>query len=1041
MRKTHSWLSPTQFRGSFWVLVAAGVAAAWILYAHGLHHRDITADHRAERVSRLPDRSSRPGDGRFQEFGPGVAAISEPATRARAGEAFATLPLYFVENQGHVDARVAYYVHGRDTTFYFTSEGVTIALTGAAAVPQRGTSMSRSEWAFAPITDREEARRRWAVKLDFVGANPKVRVDAHDQTSAVVSYFKGPREQWKTGLKTYGRLVYRDVWPGIDAIFTGTATRLKYAFLIHPGADPERIRLAYRGATSVTLTGAGELDVNTPVGGFRDEKPYAYQEVDGQRAEVAADYALDRRARNGVQGYHFNLGFYDRSLPLVLDPAIAYAGYIGGASEDAGFGIAVDGLGNAYITGATHIDSATTFPATVGPDLTHNGGQYDAFVAKVNAAGTGLVYAGYIGGNSDDFGFGIAVDAAGNAYVAGNTYSSQATFPATVGPDLTYNGDQDVFIAKVNAVGTGLVYAGYIGGSGRESGGAFVGIAVDATGNAYVTSSTSSSEATFPATVGPDLTYNGGFDAFVAKVNAAGTGLAYAGYIGGADSDAGNDVAVDALGNAYVTGRTASSETTFPATVGPDLTFNGAGGFGAGDAFVAKVNAAGTGLAYAGYIGGDLDDVGYGIAVDALGNAYVSGGTESSQTSFPATVGPDLTFNGGTGGSIPFFADAFVAKVNAAGTGLAYAGYIGGSGDEVGYGIAVDSLGNAYVTGGTESSEATFPVTAGPDLTFNGTSGDPDRLDDAFVAKVNAAGTGFAYAGYIGGSNDEEGFGIAVDGQGNAYVTGRTASSEATFPVTVGPDLTWNGGDDAFVAKITSDIAPPATLTLDPVADTNTVGDTHCVTATVKDASGNPVPNVTVRFTVTGSVTTSGSATTDANGEATFCYTGPPLPGADAITAFADSDNDGTQDTGEPSGAAAKTWVLPVTTPHCEISITNGGRITALNGHRATFGGNAQSSETGETQGQEQYRDHGPVQPLNVHSINVMAIVCDGPGLEASIYGQATINGAGSFFYRIKVRDLGEPGAGFDTYWILLETGYTSGEQTLEGGNVQIRRQ
>jgi hypothetical protein len=213
------------------------------------------------------------------------------------------------------------------------------------------------------------------------------------------------------------------------------------------------------------------------------------------------------------------------------------------------------------------------------------------------------------------------------------------------------------------------------------------------------------------------------------------------------------------------------------------------------------------------------------------------------------------------------------------------------------------------------------------------------------------------------------------------------------------------------------------------------------VTATVSDASGNPVEGVIVRFTVTGSVTASGECTTDANGQCSFTYDGPPLPGDDVITAYADTDNDNTQDVGEPTGAATKAWVLPVTTPLCEITITNGGRITAANGDKATFGGNARSDADSSTQGEEQYQDHGPAQPLNVHSINVLAIVCDGLGEEASIYGQATIDGAGSFFYRIKVKDLAESGIGQDTYWILLQTGYTSGEQTLEGGNVQISKQ
>ena len=329
---------------------------------------------------------------------------------------------------------------------------------------------------------------------------------------------------------------------------------------------------------------------------------------------------------------------------------------------------------------------------------------------------------------------------------------------------------------------------------------------MDSTGNAYVTGFTDSTEATFPVTVGPDLTYNGGvLDAFVAKVNASGAALNYAGYIGGSGSDQGFGIAVDSTGNAYVTGATFSSEATFPVTVGPDLTFNGIF-----DAFVAKVNPAGTALDYAGYIGGSDGDVGFGIAVDSTGNAYITGEAESSEATFPVTVGPDLTFNGDF--------DAFVAKVNASGTALDYAGYIGGSGDDRSYGIAVDSTGNAYVTGRTTSSEGTFPVTVRPDLTFNGDF-------DAFVAKVNPMGTALLYAGYIGGSRSETLFGgdIAVDSTGNAYVTGGAFSTEGTFPVTVGPDLTFNGGGqfggDAFVAKIGDEPLGPPTLPANSVVN------------------------------------------------------------------------------------------------------------------------------------------------------------------------------------------------------------------------------
>ena len=710
------------------------------------------------------------------------ASISKPdsATRARIEENFGKLPLYFIENRGQMDSRVTHYVKGRDKSLFFTSQGVTFLLRGKGGLSSTPGAVIRRA-SYSPEPSKVDRSLRWAVRLEFLGANADVKPAGIDRTKAVVSYFKGKREEWKAGLKTYSGVMYRDLWPGIDLIYTGTVNRLKYRFVVKPGTDPNIIRLAYRGASSTAINDAGQLEVKTPVGGFKDDRPYTYQDVDGQRIEVATGYRVDSGDDKGAYVYGFKVGSYDKSKPLVVDPAVlVYCGYIGGSSGDNGQGIAIDGEGNAYVTGSTDSDEAT-FPVTVGPDLTHNGGNLDVFVAKVNATGTALDYCGYIGGSSGDNGQGIAVDGEGNAYVTGFTLSDETTFPATVGPDLTHNGGYDGFVARVNATGTALDYCGYIGGSADDVG---IGIAVDGDGNAYVTGYTESDETTFPVTVGPDLTHNGVTDVFVARVNATATALDYCGYIGGSAFDHGIGIAVDGDGNAYVTGETESTEATFPVTVGPDLTHNGVT-----DVFVARVNATGTALDYCGYIGGSADDVGQGIAIDGDGNAYVTGCIDSDEATFPVTVGPDLTHNGQE--------DGFVAKVNATGMALDYCGYIGGSGSDNGRGIAVDGGGNAYVTGETSSTEATFPVTVGPDLTYNGGS-------DGFVARVNATGTALDYCGYIGGSEWDYGNGIAVDGGGNAYVTGNAYSDEATFPVTVGPDLAFNGSYDVFVAKIST---------------------------------------------------------------------------------------------------------------------------------------------------------------------------------------------------------------------------------------------
>jgi uncharacterized protein (TIGR03437 family) len=422
----------------------------------------------------------------------------------------------------------------------------------------------------------------------------------------------------------------------------------------------------------------------------------------------------------------------------------------------------VDSAGAVYVTGGASSTQAS-FPVVGGPDLTYNGGSVDAFVAKINAAGTALVYCGYIGGGGVDLGHGIAVDGAGVVYVTGETTSSQSSFPATVGPDLTYNGGAvvgDAFVAKINASGNALVYCGYLGGGGEERGQR---IAVDSGDNAYVTGFTNSTEASFPVAVGPDLTFNGNTgDAFVAKINAAGTALVYCGYIGGNGVDDGGDIAVDSAGAAYVVGTTGSTEASFPVAGGPDLSYNGE----IRDAFIAKVNASGAALAYCGYIGGSGFDRGVGIAVDGMGQAYATGETNSAETSFPVGGGPDLTHNS------EGFIDAFVAKVNAAGTGLVYCGYIGGGNGDSGLDIAADSAGNAYVIGVTFSTEASFPVSGGPDLSYNG--GDLD----VFIAKISDGGnnaTSVSAASFSGPDLASESI-VAAFGAALATTTNAAAS-------------------------------------------------------------------------------------------------------------------------------------------------------------------------------------------------------------------------------------------------------------------------
>jgi hypothetical protein len=386
-----------------------------------------------------------------------------------------------------------------------------------------------------------------------------------------------------------------------------------------------------------------------------------------------------------------------------------------------------------------------------------------------------LAYSSYLGGSDFDNGTGIAVDAAGAAYVTGETASMD--FPTTPGAfDTSPNGGSDAFVAKVAPSGASLAYSTYLGG-GRDIGDRGFGIAVDAAGSAYVTGITFSAD--FPTTPGAfDTFLDGDNDGFVAKLAPSGASLVYSTYLGGSTFERSSGIAVDAGGSAYVAGGTGSAD--FPTTPGALDTSLGGGN----DAFVAKLAASGASLDYSTYLGGsDLDD-GSGIAVDAAGAAYVTGTTFSAD--FPTTPG---AFDASLGG----FEDAYATKLAASGASLVYSTYLGGSEGDDASSIAVDAAGSAYVTGDTDSAD--FPTT--PDALDTSLDG----FSDAFAAKLSASGASLLYSTYLGGSDSDDGFGIAVDAAGSAYVTGITFSAD--FPTTSGAlDTSLGGFSDAFVAKV-----------------------------------------------------------------------------------------------------------------------------------------------------------------------------------------------------------------------------------------------
>jgi len=697
-----------------------------------------------------------------QERGVAATSLLEPIVDR--------MPVLFVKNRGLHPDEVRYFVTATDRSLFFTDRGITLVMT-----------------------DRD---RRWVVKIDFVDPNPAARPCGEDRQPTVVSWFKGPTRRGTTGMPTFGRIRYPNLWPGVDLIYREAEGRLKYDFVVRPGADPAVIRLRIRGATAVEITDQGALHIETPASDLREAPPVARQIVAGKPVPVDLSYRRVRDSSSDGVTVGFRVGPYDTTRPLVLDPLmLVFCGYLGGTGVDEAADVAVDASGNAYVVGTTSSPSSS-FPVRTGPDLTYNGGQPygDVFVAKIDPTGKNLLYCGYIGGAGWDFGCGIAVDGNGCAYVVGNTTSRETSFPVRNGPGLKFKGGpyppqiEDAFIAKVNPSGTSLDYCGYIAGTGRDFAQA---VAVDMQGHAFVTGWTQSSETSFPVRTGPYLK-GFGISAFVARVNPSGTSFDFCGYVGGGMGD---DIAIDGAGCAYITGWTLPP-LQLPVQVGPDLTPNGNI-----DAFVAKVNPQGTGLVYCGYLGGVGAERGHGCAVDPQGRLYVVGHVTSDQATFPVKIGPDLTYNNGP---MQMAYDAFVARVNATGTALDYCGYIGGSGDDKGLGITVDAAGHAYVIGGTKSDHLTFPVALGPDVTYNGpTYCAYEDYGDAFVANVHPTGSHLVWCGYVGGSSPECGMDIAYHASSHTlYLTGKTKSDARSFPVQRGPTSSHQGQYDGFVARL-----------------------------------------------------------------------------------------------------------------------------------------------------------------------------------------------------------------------------------------------
>jgi hypothetical protein len=740
-----------------------------------------------------------------------------PASTARVAEYYGKLPLSFVPNQGQATNNVQFLSHGLACTLY---------LEGAEAV-----------------LELEKAEGGRLLRMKLVGANARAAVAGAEELSGKSNYFLGnDPSKWRTNVPNYAKVRYRDIYPGVDLVYYGTqGGQLEYDFVVAPGADPRAIGVSLQGAEEMRVDQAtGDLVVTLGGSELRFLKPLIYQLIaqpDGRAIHTGVEGGFVFTGKNQVG---FQVGAYDRTAPLIIDPVLSYSTFLGGSQFGLGTRVAVDSSGSAYVAGGTNSSDFTeTTGLNLGTCSNEDGFFYhypqnlpcpDAFVTKLNPAGTALVYSTYLGGTKADAATGISVDSSGNAYVTGLTGS--ANFPTTTGAYQTAASAHrsHAFATKLNPAGS-VLYSTYLAGSLDD---ASTISTIDSSGNLCVAGNTNSPD--FPTTAGAFQTALAGAvckvldptlppepcpNGFIAKLSPDGSKLLYSTYLGGSKGDALMGLAVDAAGNMYVTGGTFSTDFPTANAGGLEPSFGTltCGTIGSNPktepcfhAFVSELKYTGEQLVYSSFLGGNGYDAGLAIAVDSTGAAYVTGGTNSSQ--FPTTTGAaQTTFGGGTCGNAAYLVpcpDAFVVKVAPNGTAFAYSTYLGGNNYDFGTAIAVDSTGDAYVVGGTGSLN--FPVDnssagfAGGSCKTSGTYSYPGfsfNCPNAFVTVINPTGSSLQFSTYLGGASGDIAFGVALDPSGNFYVAGSTLS--ATFPITPGAFQTsLTGYADAFITQYTA---------------------------------------------------------------------------------------------------------------------------------------------------------------------------------------------------------------------------------------------
>ena len=763
----------------------------------------------AVRFSALPAKDARALN-RTSNKAESPALNAEQRGRIRAS--LDALPLAFEANQGQTDPQVKYTARGNGYSVFLTSNDTVFAISSAAHSAARPSRMAATR--LRP--QNTEKIQSASIDMRLVGGNSKPEITAGSELPGIVNYYVGSDpKNWHTGVKQYSSVSYHEVYPGVNMVFHGAQRQLEFDFVVSPGADPKEIALGFKGARKLNTDASGNLVLSSSAGDVVLHKPVAYQEKGGNREIVEAAFQV----RNGDE-VTLNLGAYDRGRELVIDPTLSYSSYLGGSAEDDALAVAVDGSGNAYVTGDT---KSPTFGGVTNPVTTF----LAVFVTEVNAPGTAVVYTDIFEatgtGSGDCSGNTIAVDAAGEAFVGGSASAgfviTPGSFQTTFGGGIT--APIDGFVMKLAAGGT-PVYSTYLGGSGND---VVNGIAVDTASppNAYVTGETASTN--FPGTSSSTIqsTNAGGDDAFITELNPTGSALVYSTYLGGSSEDLGTGIALDSSANAYVTGITIS--TNFPATSGVVQKTAG----GSDDSFVAEIKSGGSTLVYSTYLGGSGSDDSAGIAVDSAGDAYVTGATSSSN--FPTANAAQSSLGGNNA------TNAFVTKLNPGATALLFSTYYGGALDDKATAIALDPLGDAYITG--QATSPTFPVLNSFQNTLSGPA-------DAFVTEFSNTGS-VVYSSFYGGTGTENGFpssagalgGIAADANGNAYIVGNTNSTTG-LQIVGGVQTSYAGGlADGFVAKVG---AAPAdfSVAVSPSSISVTSGQTTtAITVTVSSVNSS----------------------------------------------------------------------------------------------------------------------------------------------------------------------------------------------------------